>query len=84
MCKKFATFQSWTGVSKWKLYTRNKHNSVMFLNVSRKFTYHLQTLTSQCYDPYIIDLTKGLLSVITMSELCNRQELEFNAFLIVR
>ena len=31
----------------------------MRVNVYRKFTYHLQTLNSQGYDPYIIDLTKS-------------------------
>jgi hypothetical protein len=59
---------------------KKKHNSVMRVNVCRKFTYHLQTLKSQCYDPCIIDLTKISLPVITMSELWNRQELEFNTF----
>lgn len=59
MCKKISNFQSRIGVLKWKLCTRNKHNSVMCINVCRKFTYRLQTLNSQSYDPYIIDLMKS-------------------------
>lgn len=80
MCKKFVNFQTWISVLKWKLCTRNKHNSVVPVNVCHQFTYHLQTLNSQCYDSYIIDLTKSLLPVIMISKLWNRQELESNTF----
>jgi len=55
----------------------------MRVNVRRKFTCRLQTRNCQCNDPYIIDLTKSLRSVIMMSELRNKQEIEFNTFYIV-